>query len=131
MANKSTTANVKHNNSELTVQQHETDSPILPVAIMERLDAFKPEAVDWILNQTQTESEHRRKENEKINSRVFIEHILGQVFALVIGLSGISSGSYVAIQGQPWAGATIASAAITGLAVVFIKGRSEKPTPRQ
>ena len=126
MVNKSTTANVKHNNSELTVQQHETDSPILPIAIMERLEIFKPEAVDWILNQTQIEADHRREENKKINSFIFFEHILGQLFALLIGLAGIAAGSYVAIQGQSLAGATIATAAITGLAVVFIKGRNGK-----
>ncbi|MBI5846657.1 MAG: hypothetical protein HZB31_01665 [Nitrospirae bacterium] len=125
MANKSTTARVNRHN-ELTLQQHETDSPIIPIAHLERLQAFKPEAVDWIISQTQIEAEHRRKEGKRVNSFVFIERLLGQIFALIIGLAGIGVGGYVALNGQPAAGGTIASLAITGLAVVFLTGRNKK-----
>jgi hypothetical protein len=37
------------------------------------------------------------------------------------------SGAYVAVNGQPTAGATIASLSLTGLAVVFLKGKLSKP----
>jgi hypothetical protein len=36
------------------------------------------------------------------------------------------SGAYVAIHGQPAAGATIASLSLTGLAVVFLKAKISK-----
>lgn len=63
MANKSTTAKVSHRNgNELTVQQQETNSPIISVAQLERLHQFKPEAVDWVIQQTQIEAEHRREQ---------------------------------------------------------------------
>lgn len=128
MTNRSTTAKATNRlGSSLTVQQHETDSPIIPVAQLERLHQFKPEAVDWVITQTQIEAEHRRKESKRINTLVFIERLLGQIFALLIGLSGIGAGGYVALKGEPWAGGTIASFAITGLAVVFLTGR----TPQQ
>jgi len=126
MANKSTTARVSSREGNLTVQQHETDSPIIPIAHLERLQAFKPEAVDWIINQTQVEAEYRRSEGKRVNTFVFIERITGQVFALLIGVAGIGVGGYVALHGQPVAGGTIASLAITGLAVVFLTGRSKK-----
>lgn len=125
MANRSTTAKVNRHN-ELTLQQNETDSPIIPIAHLERLQAFKPEAVDWILNQTQIEAEHRRREGKRVNTLIFTERLIGQIFALLIGLSGIGAGGYVALQGQPAAGGTIASFAITGLAVVFLTGRNKK-----
>jgi len=86
---------------------------------------FKPDAVDWVISQTQIEAEHRRKETSRINGFIFAEHLIGQVFALIIGTAGIAGGSYVAIMGQPWAGGTIATAAITGLAVVFLTGRKK------
>ncbi len=111
---------------ELTVQQHETDSPIIPVAQLERLYSFKPEAVDWVITQTQVEAEYRRSEGKRVNTFIFIERLIGQVFALLIGMAGIGGGAYVAIQGEPWAGGTIASLAITGLAVVFLTGRKKK-----
>ena len=126
MANKSTTAKVSNRNGELSVHQQETDSPIIPVAQLERLNQFKPEAVDWVIAQTQIEAENRRSENKRTNGFIFTERILGQVFAFLIGVTGITTGAYVAIHGQPWAGTTIASLAITGLAVVFLTGHSKK-----
>lgn len=107
---------------ELTLSQHETDSPIIPVAQLEKLQSFKPEAVDWVISQTQNEAEHRRKEESRINLFIFIEHILGQIFAAIIGLAGIYAGVLISDH-QPWAGATIATASLTGLAVVFLTGR--------
>lgn len=107
----------------MTVQQHETDSPILPVPQLENLQRFKPDAVDWVIKQTQIEAEERRSETKRINTFVFIERIVGQVFAFLIGIAGVSGGAYVAIQGQSWAGATIAGLALTGLAVVFLTGK--------
>lgn len=127
MANRSTTARVRRGDGgDLTVSEHETDSPIIPVAQLERLQQFKPDAVDWVIVQTQIEAEHRRAEDKRINTYVFIERTLGQVFAFLIGISGVAGGAYVAIHGQPWAGATIASLALTGLAVVFLTGRRRK-----
>mgnify|MGYP003493814989 FL=1 len=127
MANRSTTARVRRRDGgDLTVSQHETDSPIIPVAQLERLHQFKPGAVDWVIAQTQIESEHRRAENHRTNTFVFIERTLGQVFVFAIGMSGVAGGAYVAIHEQPWAGATIASLALTGLAVVFLTGRRRR-----
>lgn len=126
MANKSTTAKATSGNNSLTVQQHTTDSPILPAAQLEKLHQFRPDIVDWVISQTQIESEHRRKQDTKINRYVFVERILGQIFALVIGLSGIGAGGYVALHGEPAAGGTIAGLAITGLAAVFLTGRATK-----
>ena len=123
---RSTTAKVNRRNGDLTLQQHDSDSPILPVAQLEQLSIFKPDAVDWVIQQTQVEAEYRRKETLRLNSFVLIERIVGQVFALIIGVTGIISGSYVALNGQPAAGGTIATVALTGLAVVFLTGKSKK-----
>lgn len=101
-------------------------APIIPIVQLEQLHSFKPDAVDWVIQQTQIEAEHRRKEGKRINTFVFIEKLIGQIFALLIGMAGIVGGSYVAIQNQPWAGGTIASLAITGLAAVLLTGRSKK-----
>ncbi|WP_367025785.1 hypothetical protein ABZN20_15120 [Methylococcus sp. ANG] len=122
-----TTANVRERSGkELTLQQHDTDSPIIPVAQIERLHQFRPDLVDWVFHQTQAEAEHRRTETRRVNTFVFVERLLGQIFALLIGLAGIVGGVYAAINGQPWAGGTIASLAITGLAAVFLTGRRDK-----
>jgi len=126
MVNKSTQVNIKNRHGSLTAQQQETDSPIIPVAQLERLQQFKPDAVDWVINQTQVEAEYRRKETKRVNTFIFAQRFLGQIFAFLMGLSGIGAGSYVAIKGEAWAGAMIASFALTVLAVVFLTGKNTK-----
>ncbi|MDP3875874.1 MAG: hypothetical protein Q8Q50_02725 [Methylobacter sp.] len=127
MANKHTTANVNSgkNGHQLSFQQHETDCPILPVPQLEQLQKFKPDAVDWVIKQTQIEAEHRRAENRRVNHYTFIERVLGQIFAFLIGLTGVGFGSYVALHGQPTAGGIIATSALAGLAGVFLSGKSK------
>lgn len=110
--------------STATLAEQEADSPILPVDQLERLHAIKPDAVDWVIQQTQIEAEHRREETSRINGFILFEHLFGQVAALLIGVAGILGGSWAAINGQPWAGATIAVAVIAGLTVVFVTGRT-------
>jgi len=126
MANKSTQVNVTNRHGSLSAQQQETDSPIIPVAQLEKLHSFKPDAVDWVIKQTQIEAEYRRAESKRVNTLVFIERLIGQIFALMIGLAGIGIGGYVVLKGEAAAGGTIASIAITGLAVVFLTGRSKR-----
>ncbi|MBI5193234.1 MAG: hypothetical protein HZA08_07325 [Nitrospirae bacterium] len=127
MANKSTAAKVRHKDGdELTLEQHETDSPIIPVAHLERLHNFRPDAVDWVLKQTEDEAQYRRSQSNRVNIFIFIQNLLGQIFAAGIGILAIVAGSYVAMNGQPWAGATIATAGLTGLAAVFLIGRTKK-----
>lgn len=125
MGTKQTAARLRDKDGgELSVAHNETDTPLLPVADLERLSTFKPEAINWILEQTTLEAEHRRNETHRVNTLIFIERLIGQVFAFLIGVSGVIGGAYVAVHGQPWAGGTIATASLTGLAVVFLRGRS-------
>jgi hypothetical protein len=98
---KTTHASLRNRHGDLTVQQHDTDSPIIPVQQIQQLHDFRPDRVDWIFEQTQAEAEHRRKETHRINTFLFVERLIGQFFALFIGLSGISGGVYAAVHGQP------------------------------
>ncbi len=120
MANRQTTAKLNRSNGDVTFQQHETDAPIIPVAQLERLQKFSPETVDWVIQQTQKEAEHRREENSYINRSIHRERLMGQIFSFLTGIIGIAGGSYTAVMGFPWTGGIIATAAITGLAVMFI-----------
>lgn len=126
VGNRSTNVKATTPGMDLTVQQHETDSPIIPVAQLEHLQKIKPEAVDWVIQQTETEGDHRRSETKRVNTFVFIERLLGQIFGLVIGLSGVVGGSYVAVVGEPVAGTAIATVSIGSLAVVFVTGKQKR-----
>ena len=109
------------NKEELMVQNQEVDTPLLPVDNLERLHQFRPDIVDWVITQTEQEALTRRKRQTRIDCFVFIERLLGQIFGMLIGVSGIIGGAYVAIQGQAWTGGVIATAAIGTLAVAFIR----------
>ncbi|MDR2031919.1 MAG: hypothetical protein LBP86_06650 [Azoarcus sp.] len=112
--------------NEITAQQHESDTPFLPVQQLERLHAFRPDLVDWVVQETGKEAEHRRCESNTVNTYVFVERLVGMILAAIIGLAGIGGGGYLALNGQPWAGTTIAGAMIGTLAVAFL--RREKQT---
>ena len=106
--------------TSLTLQNQEVDTPLLPGEQMERLHSVCPEVVKWILEQTQIEAEHRRKETSRVNIFIFIEHLLGQIFGFLIGIAGVIGGVFAAVNDYPKAGATIAVVAIGTLAVAFI-----------
>lgn len=131
MANQQTTVQAKSGNSELTLSQHSTDSPILPVAQIERLHQFRPDKVDWVFDQTRKEAEARRTETSRVNSFIFIERIVGQIFGLFIGIAGLSAATYMATHGAQTAGAVVGGATLVGMVTAFIAGRSNgKPPPK-
>ena len=116
---------IRTGGGELTHQHHETDSPLLAVEQLERLNKFKAEAVDWVILQTEIEANHRRKQENRINLFIFWERFLGLICALVIGLFGIGIGSWLVAKGLIW-GASIACIAIVGLVTVFARQNRDK-----
>ena len=112
--------------SQVTVQQHETDAPFLPVADLERLAQIKPDALEWFFKHTDTEANHRRNEDTRLNSLAIKSTYIGQVFALILGLAGIGAGTYIAIQSNPYAGLGVSVMALLTLAAGMRNAVSKK-----
>lgn len=112
--------------SELALQSTQTDAPIIPIDSIERLHNIRPDKVDWVFEQAAAEANARRKEQARVNTFVFFERILGMVFALMIGMSGIIGGIYAALQGHEWLGGIVASVTIGTLALAFLKKKPEE-----
>lgn len=130
MGNKASQAHLTNKRGDqLLVQSQETDSPILPVAQLQQLHEFRPDLVDFVIEQTKLEAEHRRRMVNKVNVFVFIEHTLGQVLALVVAFLGVGGGIYLGLNGQPGLGGAIASVTIGSLAVAYVT--RNKPSPPQ
>ena len=110
----------------IAMSEHSTDSPVIQIEVLERLHAFRPDKVDWVFDQTEKEAEYRRKNDARVNIFIFIERLLGQIFGLVIGLSGIAGSVYLGVHDHEVLAGTIATATIATLAVSFIKGRNSK-----
>lgn len=102
------------------------DSPILPVDQLEALGRIKPGAVDWVIEQTQAEAEHRRTELARVNNLIFVEHVFAQVSALIVAVAGIWAGVWLAMNGQPWVGFAIAAVVMIALAVIQLGARKNR-----
>ena len=122
MASRHTRVSAKGN--EVAVSSTTTDSPILPIEQIERLKALAPERVDWVFDQTELESSHRRNENKRVNSLVFAERMLGLVFALMIAIAGLAAAVYLALHGHELTASVIGGATLASMVASFIARRS-------
>jgi hypothetical protein len=106
---------------ELAVDTHESDSPILPAVQLERLHQFRPDLVDFVVDQTKQEAEFRRATTQRRDRFMLTERLFGMVCAVIVCTIGVVGGGYVGLHGQPVLGGTIATAALGTLAVAFIR----------
>ena len=100
-----------------------TDSPLLPIEQIERLQQLVPQRVEWVFDQTQIESESRRTEMKRINTMVFIERMAGLVFALVIAIIGLGAAVYLAMSNHETTASIIGGTTLVGLVAAFIAGK--------
>lgn len=127
---------------ELTVQLSEArfSGPIPPPSMLAQYDDIAPGLALRLVGHAEAEAQHRRSlENRMVEARIaeskanFAEARRGQVFALVITMSALMAGSYVAVSGAPWAGGILGVAGIGGIVTTFILGRNlsgqKKPSP--
>lgn len=111
----------------------ERSGPIPSPDDLERYSQIITDGADRIMALAESQTEHRHQLEQKIvvaqiadanSDRT--ERLVGQIFALIIGLTAIVSGAIVASKGQPWPGAIIGGSAIVGLVSVFIVGRKSE-----
>jgi uncharacterized membrane protein len=110
---------------EVAVSHTTTDAPLLPVEQIERLQQILPHRVEWVFDQTQVESEHRRNEVQRVNTLIFVERIAGLLFALVVAIFGLGIAAYLAIQGKELTASVIGGATLVGLVAAFIGGKQK------
>jgi uncharacterized membrane protein len=106
------------------------EGPIPPPSVLEGYERVSPGAAKQILQWAEEEANHRRAMERGVlefssrdQASAAKEAKLGQIFGFTIGLFAIACGSWVAIQGQPAAGAAIGGLPVAGLVAVFIIGR--------
>lgn len=119
--------NARASRNEVVVSETTTDSPILPIEQIERLKEIAPHRVEWVFEQTQIESDMRRRENIRVNTMVFLERAGGLVFALLVAFMGLAASVYCATINQPWVASVIGGTTLVGLVTAFIAGRRGPP----
>lgn len=122
---RSTTAQLKNQNSHLTVSQHDTDAPILPVAQLERLHQFYPDGVPWVISEATLEGKFRRKEITRVNTFVFVERVLGIFAGLTIGATALIISYLLAMAGHDSVAAIIGGTTVVALVGAFIYGKKK------
>ena len=115
-----------HTQVGLGVEIHQHHQPALgiPVDQLEKLHAFKPDAVDWVIKQAEKEGDFRRSEIKRINTFTYKHKTIGQLFGLCIGLGAIVAGVYLG----GWAGALTITASIGSLTAIFVLDSKAKKT---
>jgi hypothetical protein len=111
------------NGNSLQLTQHETDSPVLPVAQLEQLHAFRPDLVDWVKDQTEQEAISRRERRNRVDMFILIERLSGLVAGLLISCVGIGAAVYLALSGQPAVASVIGGGTLVGLVAVLVQGK--------
>lgn len=119
-----------------------SSGPIPHPELLRGYEQICPGGADRIIRMAETEGDHRRRMEEKaLDAQVesmrrgYLEARLGQVFAFAIATVFLVGGSYVAIEGQPWAGSIFGSVGLAGIVSAFIWGRTknteERPAEKQ
>jgi hypothetical protein len=125
MSTKASKTEVRTNNPNVGIvhQELHSDTFYLQPEQIERIHAVRPDLVDVIVNQTIDESKHRRNIVNKKSLFVFIDRLIGKLFAFILGLSGILGAIYAGVNGQIILGGAIATGSLTVLAVAFLAGK--------
>lgn len=122
MASNHVKAQAKDNQgNEIAIASVNSDSPLLPVEQLEKLHQFRPDLVDFVIEETKAESQKRRIETTKINNFTFVERIVGLIFSLIISLVGIIGSIYLGLEGHDWLAGTLGTVTIGTLAVAYLK----------
>lgn len=94
--------------------------PLPPAEAFEKYERVLHGASDRILKMAEEEANHRRKlETCTLTHNIWIAH-LSQIFAFILGITGLIGGVYCVSIGQAWAGVTIGGASLVALVSAFL-----------
>lgn len=117
------------NGNSLQLTQHETDSPVLPVAQLEQLHAFRPDLVDWVKDQTEQEAVHRRKRVTRVDTFILIERLSGLIAGSLISCFGLLTAAYLALHDQAVVAGVLGGGTLVGLVTVLVQGKKVVKQP--
>lgn len=126
MVNKSTTAQLRSKDHHVTLSQHETDAPLLPMQQIEQIKQIHPERVDWVFQEASKEGEFRRSELRRVNTLVFAERFLGMLAGLMMGLAALYTSYELALNGHDVVAGVVGGTTVVGLVSAFVIGAKRK-----
>jgi multisubunit Na+/H+ antiporter MnhB subunit len=131
MGNKHTSVQATNQQGEhVSIQQTSTDSPILPAANLQQLQQIDPKLVDWVVEQTKVEADHRRKIERQINWFVFIERMSGVLAGAAVAIFGLGISAYLVLHGHEWAGVAVSGTTLATIVTVLVTKDHRKVAPK-
>ena len=120
------------NGSQLSFQHTSTDSPVLPAANLAQLKEIDPSLVRWVVEQTEKEGAHRRREETKVSWFILLERLSGVIAGAFVAVVGLALGTYLILQGHDWAGVGLCGAGLASIVSVLVARHqaSAKPEPK-
>jgi uncharacterized membrane protein len=102
---------------------------IAPLPLPSELAAYNdviPQGADRIMKMAEAQSAHRIDIEKTVISSQQGQEARGQFLGFVIAIVGLLCGAYVAVSGQPWAGAAIGGVPLVGLVSVFVLSKNKQ-----
>jgi uncharacterized membrane protein len=96
--------------------------PLPSPAILKQYQAISPDIVPEIIKAFSEQGKNRRSNESWVYKGGVIRSILGVVFAFVIGMTSISGGIYLVLQGHGVYGTIFGGLGLIGLVQAFILG---------
>lgn len=103
---------------KITLSQY--SGPLPPSDEFQNYEEVLPGAADRIISMAEKEQEGRISAQHKEMRMLFISHIMGQIFAFILGLTGILGGSYLIINGHDLSGFAVFLSSLAAIVGAFI-----------
>ena len=123
---RSRTAQLRDKDRQVTVSDHDTDSPLLPIGQLEKLKEIAPDKVAWVFDETSKEGDFRRNETRRVNTFVFAERLLGMAAGLAIGCTALWASYVLAMNGHDVVAGIIGGTTVVGLVSAFLYGVKQR-----
>lgn len=123
---KHTQVKAQNDKGSVSVSQHDSDSPLLPVPQLEHLHQFRPDLVDWVRDQTQIEAEERRKRTTTVDRYIFSERTLGTILGALVALTGLCLAAYLSLTGHEKTAQVLGGGTLVSMVAVLVTGRMTK-----
>ena len=113
----------------ITIEQRTISMRSAPLPEPSELEAYNkiiPNGADRILKMAENQSAHRIEIEKLVIASQQRQGFCGQLFGLLIGLSGLGLATFAAVRGQPWFGSVIGGATLVSLVSTFLYSRQSQ-----
>jgi uncharacterized membrane protein len=114
-----------------SVQMTSWQGPLPPAAELERYNHAVPGGAERIIAIMEKQAEHRMQLENHVAREQVKQSGRGQIFALVIGVTGILSAAVIGAMGHTAVAIAITTGSLGTLAVTFLVGKRQESASRQ